>query len=387
MHDIIIDLLNSLSAVRSLSELDSQEVDERSLIRKALQVLIQNQDMERCSFFLFDGDEFLDNLTGLSSEEHSGVQASKYSSIKFKLGEGVIGLAAQTGELQLCNDCHNDSRFVKHGQQAEFLPGSLISVPVFVAGNLLGVLNISHPEANYFSEWHMRLLHIYKNMLGQLISNNRLLSDMEEQISLRTAKLEKALQDVKLLKDRYENLSMIDDLTGLFNRRYFYMRVETALANSRRYHQPLCLLMLDIDFFKKINDEHGHLCGDRVLIQISSLLKKQIRESDLLVRFGGEEFVVIFTNTDCNNGKIFSERIRQEIEHEKIEFDGKSIQTTVSIGIHCLCFEKEKMESSDIDSLVNSADLALYQAKGFGRNRVEVFHNGLGNKQFSPKIE
>jgi diguanylate cyclase (GGDEF)-like protein len=373
MHDIIIELSNSLSAIRSLSEIECQTDNEKDLIRKALHVLIDNQDMERCSFFLFDGDEYLVNVTGLSADENRGEQAGVYKSLKFRIGEGIIGLAAQSLEIQYCNDCRTDPRFLKGGKQPSGLPGSLVSVPVIVIGDLLGVLNISHPDANYFSDWHIRLMQIYKNMLGQLITNSRMLLKMEHQISMRTVKLQKALRDVNLLKERYESLSMIDELTGLYNRRYFYPQVEICIANSRRYKQPLCILLIDIDYFKKINDQYGHLCGDRVLIKVAALLNEQIRETDILIRFGGEEFVVIFTNTNCANGKTFAERIRQNIEQLSVEYEEQIVQTSVSIGMHCLFNENENVENLNIDNLVHFADQALYKAKENGRNRVEVF--------------
>lgn len=380
MHDIIVDLINSLSAVRSLSELESNGTSEKLLIRKALGVLIQNQDMERCSFFLFDGKEALINITGISSEETVQDNNTNYTSIKFKLGEGVIGIAAATGQLQQCNDTQNDSRFISCGvQSSNSAPRSLISVPVSVNHELIGVLNISHPEKNYFNDWHIRILQIYKNMLGQLIANNRLIADMEEQIAQRTNSLEKALIDVRSLKERYENLSMMDDLTGLFNRRYFYVWMETSLANSKRYHQPICLLMLDIDYFKKINDEYGHLCGDQVLIEVATSLSKQIRDSDLLVRFGGEEFIIIFTNTDCENGRKFAERIRESIAANTILFEENEIRISVSIGVHCMHSATTLDKVGNIDSLVQAADYALYQAKELGRDRVEIYHGESAN--------
>ncbi len=379
IEDIFFDLINSLSAVKGLSEIDSNASDEKALVVNALNVLIGNQDMERCSFYLLEEDQGLVNVTGLSSDEHiAGKQLANYRPSKFKMGEGVIGLAAQTGELQLCNDCANDSRFQKGQQTAQdIIPGSLISVPVFADKQLLGVLNISHPDSNYFTDWHIRLLHIYKNMLGQLITNCRLFQKMEKQIANRTEQLEKTLKNVEKLKDHYENQAMIDDLTGLFNRRYFFIQAEMAIANTIRYGQVLCLLVIDIDFFKKLNDTYGHQCGDQVLIHVADILKLQMRDSDILVRYGGEEFVVIFTNTNCHNGKIFAERIRQSIEDSACNYKDHRLKTTVSIGVYCLDQEHAKQSQNNIDEIIHCADLALYKAKAAGRNNVTVFNQKL----------
>ena len=249
-----------------------------------------------------------------------------------------------------------------------------VSVPVMVAETeLVGVLNISHPEADYFNDWHIRLLHIYKNMLGQLITNCRLFQQMEKKIASRTAKLQQALQDVKYLKERYESMSMIDDLTGLFNRRYFYAQAAVIISSLERYGQGLCVLILDLDFFKKINDTYGHMTGDQVLIDVAATLKEEMRDSDILVRFGGEEFVVVFTNTDCQNGFIFAERIRKSINALSWNLDDEQVKITVSIDMTCLDAAESSKPGINIDHLIHCADVALYRSKAEGRNRSTIF--------------
>ncbi|NOQ76834.1 MAG: diguanylate cyclase [Methylococcaceae bacterium] len=377
LEDIIVELLSSLSAIKDLSELNCQAGSEKELITNALSVLIQNQDMERCSFFLLNDLGFLVNLTGLSVMESPDATRKQYKTSQFKVGEGIIGTAALKGELQHCQNCLEDERFASIDKQVGVVaPGSIISVPITVGIELVGVLNISHPQAYHFNDWHIRMLGIYKNMLGQLIANYRLFRQMDDQIFKRTAKLEEALVDLNTLKEHFESISMIDQLTGLYNRRYFYEQSELALANTKRYGQPLCLLVLDLDHFKRVNDQYGHGVGDKVLIKTSKVLQQQIRDTDVLVRYGGEEFVIIFTNTSCSNGKIFAERIRKKIESLKWQ-DSEYVQT-VSIGLYCLssgCCLQENNKELNIDKLVNFADTALYKAKAEGRNQV-VIYNG-----------
>ena len=381
IHDVIVDLLNSLSAVRGLSELDSQVANEKDLVTNALAVLIQYQDMERCSFFLLEKKEYLVNVAGLSFDENVSLRKTDTKPLIFKVGEGVIGLAAKTGQLQHCRDCRNDDRFQKCNQPSDSLPGSIISAPVMDADELVGVLNISHPEADYFSEWHIRLLQIYRNMLGQLITNCRLFQRMEEKIVTRTAKLQQALYDVEYLKKRFESMSMIDELTGLYNRRYFYAQATIAMSSIERYGQALCLLVLDLDYFKKINDSFGHLVGDQVLIDVAGALQKEMRESDIVVRFGGEEFVVVFTNTDCENGMIFAERIREGVSALSWTFDGQEVNVTVSIGLTCVEKGSERIKGLNIDTLIHNADVALYEAKDRGRNQSIVFSASMLEKK------
>lgn len=378
MQDLLVDLLNSLSAIKALSEIKCEISDEKTLIRQALASLLHNQDMEMCSFFVLDHDGMLTNVTGLSAAEALEGQQWYGQALKFRVGEGVIGTAAASGQIQYCQNCCDDKRFARvEGQNSA--PGSIVCVPVFTLHKkLIGVLNVSHPQSNFFNNGHLRLLGLYSNILGQLVTNHRLFQQMEAQIALRTSELERLVDETRALKDHYASMSMRDQLTGLYNRRYFYDQFELTIAQQNRYQNPFCLLVMDIDYFKLINDQHGHIFGDQVLVFIAESLKKQVRTSDILVRFGGEEFVVIFTNTGCDNGKVLAERIRQEIKSSCWEQDGKSIRLTLSIGVYCsdlqICDEGRQL---DIDQIIHYADTACYAAKAKGRDSVVVYGENL----------
>jgi len=376
LENVFVDLLDVLSAVKQLSELSCLDSDEEVLIKKALSTLVYNQDMERCSFFKLVDNDRLVNVAGLSYLEAMDDVEFFATPQEFKIGEGLIGLAAQTRALQHCHNSQTDERLKREvSETGQKLPGSIISVPVF-AGNLelVGVLNVSHPEPYFFTEWHIRLLEIYKNILGQMISNFRLFHKMETEIVARTAKLQQSYDDIKRLKEHYQHISVKDELTGLFNRRHFYNHASVVLARFYRYHEPMCLLLLDLDHFKKINDTYGHAVGDDVLIAVADTLQKEVRECDILVRFGGEEFVIIFTNTSCENGIQFATRIRKKIAGLKLDITNPPLSVSVSIGVFCLdpeCYSMDKAESEiSIDQTVHYADTALYQAKKQGRNCV-----------------
>lgn len=378
MQDLIVDLLNSLSAIKKLSEISCQVDDEKTLIKQALTSLIQNQDMERCSFFVMDNAGVLSNVAGLSVAELMNSQVWGNKPLQFRIGEGIIGAAAASGSTYHCPNCPEDKTFAAVGEHSQ-LPGSIISAPVFTLNQeLIGVLNISHPQPYYFTDWHLRLLEVYKNMLGQLITNHRLIQQMELLIASRTSELERVVAETRRLKDYYVSMSMHDQLTGLHNRRYFYDQVGLAIAQHKRYQNPFCLLVMDIDFFKTINDQYGHAFGDRVLIDVAETLKQQVRSTDILVRFGGEEFVVIFTNTSCDNGITFAERIRNEVKAMRWQVAEAAVQITLSIGLHCTRLQAgESGASLDIDQIIHCADLALYAAKANGRDRVEIYREDM----------
>ncbi len=164
--------------------------------------------------------------------------------------------------------------------------------------------------------------------------------------------------------------SITDSKTGLYNVNYFYRRLNEELSRIQRYNMELSLLMIDIDFFKNINDKFGHLIGDKILRNISNELKKNLRLSDILARFGGEEFVIMLSQTNRENAFTFAERIRKAIENLKVNLPSQEIsKITISIGIsYC-----SKDQFYDMDTLIKQVDIALYQSKNTGRNKTTVF--------------
>ncbi len=157
-----------------------------------------------------------------------------------------------------------------------------------------------------------------------------------------------------------------DALTGVANRFSFSQRGQEEISFARRRDTPLCLMIVDADHFKKINDTHGHLAGDRVLRKLGRILGTQKRHEDLLARYGGEEFVYLLRGIERKDAELVAERIRQRVEEAEIAFEGKRIPVTVSIGC-CCCRGNAELK---LDMLIHAADLALYTAKEQGRNRV-----------------
>jgi len=161
-------------------------------------------------------------------------------------------------------------------------------------------------------------------------------------------------------------LALLDPLTLLGNRTALDTALRRELQMAERHHHELSLLMVDVDFFKKINDEYGHHRGDLVLCEIAKGIQSACRGSDITFRYGGEEFVVVLGKTDAEGAKIIAERIRQQIAETDIKYNGKTISTTVSIGIAT----RHSNEKEHINDLFERADKALYIAKSSGRNCV-----------------
>lgn len=173
-----------------------------------------------------------------------------------------------------------------------------------------------------------------------------------------------------------ETLAFRDPLTGLFNYGYFEQQMRTELARAERYPTPLCLILMDLDGFKLVNDRHGHTVGNRVLKEVARLLQRGLREGDIVARLGGDEFAVLVHQSDERAGLLIAERKRLEIEERFVEDDidpwsGVALGVTGSFGVSML-----EAPINFRASLFDDADRALYQAKQSGRNRVFLSMTG-----------
>lgn len=180
--------------------------------------------------------------------------------------------------------------------------------------------------------------------------------------------LEKARlkMDVKEVQNKMAEMSIRDDLTGVYNRRYFMEALEREVSKAKRYGSELVLCMFDLDHFKEVNDTYGHPAGDMVLREIGKMLKECVRQVDLICRYGGEEFAVILPNTQLEKARIVCERFRGIVNQHQFKYNSSQINITVSIGV--AAFNHSIPES--LNDLIAKSDEALYQAKAEGRNRV-----------------
>ncbi len=179
-------------------------------------------------------------------------------------------------------------------------------------------------------------------------------------------KLAKVNQELQRLKDALQEQANHDPLTNLYNRRYFHNVADDIFNISKRNKNMLSVLILDIDFFKKVNDTYGHNVGDIVIKTLSEIMQESTRKSDVVARFGGEEFVILLPNTDKNGAANIARKITKTIENTPIQLKGqKPFHVTISAGVASVI-----SEDTSIDDTINRADMALYEAKNSGRNRV-----------------
>ena len=184
------------------------------------------------------------------------------------------------------------------------------------------------------------------------------ISSMRQNLSISQAELEKS---VLLIRE----MAIRDDLTGFYNRRHLMELIEYERNRCARTGSAFSLAMLDIDHFKNVNDNYGHQTGDQILKTIAAIIRKAMRGTDFCGRYGGEEFLIVLTQTNIKGAKVFAERLCNLIENTALTGSGHDIKITASIGI------TEYKAHEDIETTINRADTALYEAKNKGRNRVE----------------
>jgi diguanylate cyclase (GGDEF)-like protein len=162
-----------------------------------------------------------------------------------------------------------------------------------------------------------------------------------------------------------ERLATTDGMTGIYNRRHFLALADHEWSRARRYGRPVSFLMVDIDYFKAVNDTFGHQVGDEMIVHLANLAHGCKRDTDVLARIGGEEFALLLPETDLVSAQVVAERLRREVATNPLTAAARAIPATVSIGV---AFATDSM--SDVSDLMKAADQALYDAKRAGRNRV-----------------
>lgn len=345
----VVELQHKISeqkkTVQSLSALTSFNfhLKDEALYTNLLEQTTQLLDAEQGSLMIFD-----DEKEELSMMAMTDVSPALYSLFNKKLGEGIAGQVCQSGAALLVEDILVDKR-VTYVPRSRYKTPSFLSVPLIKNDHPMGVVSIADKiGGNRFTEEDLSLLRVMGSFLTMAIERSHLHS----------------------MTETLKEISITDSLTGLFNRRYFYERLTEEMERTKRHGLPTCLIMLDIDNFKMVNDTYGHQVGDEVLKWLSQLLRNTIRTIDVASRYGGEEFTVILPNTTKDDARIIAERTCATIA-KKSRLQKKMPQLnrlTVSVGLASF-----PEDASSIHELINHSDKALYQAKQLGKNKVVVY--------------
>ncbi|MDP2783804.1 MAG: diguanylate cyclase [Sulfurimicrobium sp.] len=315
----------------SLAKLLITTLNPKELLKNALDKVLELTDSKLGVIYLMN-----EQTEVLAPFVTHGLDAAALPPLK--LGEGIAGFAAQERHSVVLEHIPEKCYIKVDMGFAEVLPNEVAAFPLMYKEKVLGVMLLG--TFGHYPAEEQPLIEYLANQIAITLDN-------------------------ALTHEKVERLSIVDGLTGLYNRRFLSERLEEEYSKAERYETPLSILIMDVDFFKRVNDTFGHQVGDNALIAVARVLQQSVRESDLVGRYGGEEFVVLLPHTDLDKALTVAEKIRLAVSETPIEGMGER-RLTISIGV--AGFPDTKV--ADMNELVRKADEALYRAKEGGRNQV-----------------
>lgn len=345
-----------LQVLYNIYQATTKEKNIHRLIRQAADILKHSYEFDAFVFYIFD--DYL-NKSVLYYALGLPVQIIRQIEI-LPLYAGLTGNYLSSSEnfqyIKYVDLDHSDNPiiplFVAHDFTDE------IAFPILFEDKPIGGISLINKHNKAFPPKDQESLKVVCGILSTVIEKAKLFHSLSKELEEHKRTSEK----LKIVNAELERSASTDQLTNLWNRRYFISKAEQELDRSRRNKYPLSLLLLDIDHFKKVNDIYGHQTGDQVLIEFATLLRENIRSFDSLARWGGEEFLILAPHLRANNAILYADRLCQLIAQYTFQEAG---EITTSIGV------AELTSSDTLDSLIKKVDNALYRAKENGRNRVE----------------
>lgn len=320
-----------LEALRQASLHLTSRLELQSVLGAILDYTLRLVACDNARIFLYDGER----LTFGAVLWADGRQDKTYAEPR---SDGLTYTVARSGERLVISDVNSHPLF-RDWQWG----GAIAGLPLRIGDQVCGVMNVAFDRPHAFDENELRVL--------------ELLAD-QAAIAIRNAQLHAEVQD----------LAITDSLTGLYNLRGFFELGRREVERARRFGRPLTAIMFDLDHFKRVNDTYGHATGNQVLAGLAQHCQHELREVDLLGRYGGEEFAVLLPESDLATARLVGERLRRRVEQAMLDTDRGPMRITISLGVAAL-----DEECADLDDLLERADQALYAAKRAGRNRVRVW--------------
>jgi diguanylate cyclase (GGDEF)-like protein len=321
---------SQLKAINAIARETTVVLDIKNLLSKACEKIQKAFQVSHVSIFLKDDED----LVLRSHHGHLTLRIAEGGRVPS--GEGLLGRALSEGKTLI----ENDTKTVPDNLAICVETRSCMCIPLISFGQSLGVLVLDSDRTGSFSVGEMQTLESVADICATAVQNAHYV-------------------------ERVKQLAYLDGLTGIFNRRFFELRIEEELERARRFDFGMAVIMVDIDQFKRLNDEFGHLLGDEVLRQVSSIFSQQLRKIDVVCRYGGEEFAILLSQTSHEHAVGVAEKLRRIID--AWQFPGVPRSVTISAGV-ATCPE----HGTNRDDLVKAADAGLYAAKQAGRNCVRV---------------
>lgn len=325
--------------VMQVSQAISSEIMIDQLLDKTMGISIANAGAQRGFLILVNDEDLMIEAYEDSDRDKPEIRLPIPLEECRELCQAIVHFVFRSREAVILDNAAAEGPFVNDHYIIANQCKSILCMPILSKGILSGILYMEN------------------SLTAKVFTSDRL-----EILGIIAAQTAISLENARLFE-----LATVDGLTKLFVHRYFHFLLQQEIDRSRRYERPITLVMIDIDDFKQCNDTYGHQAGDEVLKQVSRLLRSNIRTVDIAARYGGEEFALILPETDLSQALMVSEKIRELIHNLSIVCGEQTLAVTISLGLATFPYH-----SSDRDSLIRSADAALYVSKRAGKNRVSV---------------
>jgi diguanylate cyclase (GGDEF)-like protein len=325
-----------LKAFNDVGRSLTSTLDPRQVVEILHQKLGETFRPEAWALLLFEGER-----QALEVHLAVGEGAAQLLGVRAEPGEGISGWVAQTGQAVLLDDVRSDPRFSARIDPVPDGVRSFMAVPLRTLAVSIGVVALTAREGRPYRPEDLRILEAFADYAAIAISNARNFEKVRE-------------------------LTLVDDHTALFNSRHLYRTLDAETARARRYRRPLSVIFFDLDFFKRVNDTHGHQAGSELLREIGEIMRRTLRTMDVPVRYGGDEFVVILPETTREQAQVVAERLRSDFRATRfLAMLDRPVEITASFGIASWPDDGDSPEE-----LLKAADAAMYRAKGAGRDAV-----------------
>ena len=290
------------------------------------------------TLFLYDKDK---RKLNLMCHNHPEIE----NSFSLPLSSSPVMEAAILSGKYVLEQSFNNSRYYQGTDNSLFKKGFFVTIPLMIQNERVGVLNINDGEQDSFNVSDLDFILNLSEFISMSISN-------------------------AVLYEQTKKLAVTDGLTGITNRTSLDRGLWSEFERSVRYNVPLSIILIDVDYFKGVNDNYGHQKGDEILMAVASLMKKVCRTNDIAARYGGEEFLMILPQSNSEGAFKIAERVRKEMM--KISFTGNESKFNVTVSCGVAELDTDFMKHTD--QLVELADQALYEAKNSGRNKTIIGH-------------
>jgi diguanylate cyclase (GGDEF)-like protein len=359
LHQEVLRRAQQLELLAEVSRIAIEAEDLEPALQRIAERLRERFDLLMCNIYFVDPHRPRLELKAIATR----VRVPERPLDNLPLSRGIVGRALHLGRAQLVLDVRSDPDYVPLFPEVS----AELSIPIHFRDRVLGVFNFENDRTNVFSQETVSLLQTLCDQLAGVIH----LAALNRRLQETTEELEQANRRLQEMNRALEEISIVDALTGLANRRQFDRLLDMEWRRAIRGETPLALLLIDIDFFKRYNDTHGHLRGDAVLAEVAGLLGAAFtRAGDLVSRYGGEEFAVLLPNTTAESAAELAEQARARVEGRGIPHPASDAApvVTVSLGVASTAPDPWRLPSA----LVERADRALYLAKAGGRNCTRV---------------